>query len=94
MEQLLRRVSRFHIGVGLFAGLFAAYWIGPLAWAFQQATLLCCIPLIFVLTGILRRLVEWQLGKQMVPIKNDAILVTGCDSGFGQILATRLADKG
>lgn len=94
MESHLRNNSRFAIGLWVFAVVSVLYLAGPLAWVFEKAAFISAVPALLVLSGVLRRLVEWHLGKQKLPIANDAVLVTGCDSGFGQILAKRLVDRG
>lgn len=91
---ILAGLSRFKLGAFIFIGLWCLYFWGVLQPLFTLLPLLVAIPTISALSELIRRLVEHQLGKRTVAIGNDAVLITGCDTGFGYLLSKRLADKG
>lgn len=90
----LAGLSRFNLGVLIFVGLWGLYFWGVLQPVFAFVPLLVAIPTVSTLSELIRRLIEYQLGKRTVAIGNDAVLITGCDTGFGHLLSKRLADKG
>lgn len=90
----LASLSRFKVGVLVWFCLWGLYFWGALQNLFAFVPLLAAVPTIFALGEIIRRLIEHRLGKRTVAVGNDAVLITGCDSGFGFHLSKRLADKG
>ncbi|XP_003743898.1 short-chain dehydrogenase/reductase family 9C member 7 [Galendromus occidentalis] len=91
---VLAGLSRFKLGVLISVCLWSLYFWGILQPVFTFAPLLAAIPTVTFLSEVIRRIIEYHLGKRTVAIGNDAVLITGCDTGFGYLLSKRLADKG
>ena len=91
---VLANLSRLTVWAIITIGLWCLYFWGVLQPLFSLVPLLVAIPTITALSEVIRRLVEYQLGKRTLGVGNDAVLITGCDTGFGFLLSKRLADKG
>lgn len=95
---MLQKLSRTQVGFLSTFLVFALYYWGPIyniCSGCNYLHLLWSLPSILCLGGVLRWCVEHHLGAQgSVPIGDKAILITGCDTGFGNMLATRMAKKG
>ena len=90
----LASLSRFKVGALITVGLWCLYFCGVLKPVFDLVPFLTAVPVVFTLSEILRRFVEYQLGKRTVAVGNDAVFISGCDTGFGHLLTKRLVDKG
>lgn len=48
-----------------------------------------------ILTLVITKIIEWLIRMRTVPaLKQKYVLITGCDSGFGNLLAKQLDEKG
>lgn len=98
MLDLLEKLTRVQVGVLCTFVVFVLYNWGPLYSICTYCSwlhLLWSIPPIVFVGGILRFAVEYILGCQgEVPVGDKVVLITGCDTGMGNRLAVRMANKG
>jgi hypothetical protein len=93
MDYLLR-VNAAVLAILIFVVVNVLYYYGPLSLLSYYLPLLWNIPALIVISGLIREQVEGYLGSSKVDPEGKAILITGCDTGFGHALAKKLAKKG
>ncbi|CAN8008244.1 unnamed protein product, partial [Ixodes pacificus] len=77
---------------GVFLAVLLVAYLVPGLWLLVKTCGIVCF--LCMLTRRITTEVYTQLGKKPVTAKDRAVLITGCDSGFGQELAFRLDRRG
>ncbi|CAN8030790.1 hypothetical protein HPB47_026580 [Ixodes persulcatus] len=77
---------------GVFLAVLLIAYLVPGLWLLVKTCGIVCF--LCMLTRRITTEVYTQLGKKPVTAKDRAVLITGCDSGFGQELAFRLDRRG
>lgn len=94
LEDVLRSCDRVFVASICLLVPSVFYWTGLLQIFTAALPSIFYLPIIAAISGILRWVVEARLGKKRLPSAGKAVFITGCDSGFGNSLSRRLANKG
>ncbi|XP_018494521.1 17-beta-hydroxysteroid dehydrogenase type 6 [Galendromus occidentalis] len=94
LEDVLRSCDRVFVGIICLLVSLAFYWTGFLQILTAFLPSIFYLPTIAAIAGLLRLLVERRLGQKKLPSEGKAVFITGCDSGFGNSLSRRLANRG